>query len=317
MTPEDLRILRYQLPPFGEGARPSEEMRAFCRFYGIAFTEHRADLEHLAGYVNSGPYRVALHCWRQPQAVANLFIVHGYYDHTGLFSKLVAWGIEQRCNVVIFDLPGHGLSSGEPAVIHDFGDYAQAIHDVLERVRLPELPLWALGQSTGCAALVEYARRFAWPFTAAVFLAPLVRPANWRAVRVAHRTLKPFVRSVRRKFPVNTGDRDFLAFQQRDPLQCTVMPLAWISALGRWLATLEKRDLGVGPVLVIQGDRDATVDWRYNLPYVQALFPKTEVLSLPGAGHQLANETESVRTRYFTRITEYLASKGISLDVNA
>jgi hypothetical protein len=29
----------------------------------------------------------------------------------------------------------------------------------------------------------------------------------------------------------------------------------------------------VGAVLVIQGDADATVDWRYNVGFVSALFP--------------------------------------------
>ena len=33
-------------------------------------------------------------------------------------------GLLHRYNVLIFDLPGHGLSSGEPAVIDDFSDYS-------------------------------------------------------------------------------------------------------------------------------------------------------------------------------------------------
>ena len=313
MTPEQLQSLREALPPFGDDVGSVDDIDAFCRFYGISFSGAREHVEHLAGYVESGPYRLAVHHWRQPFAVANLFIVHGYYDHTGLFSKLVCWGVEQNCNVLIFDLPGHGLSSGPPAVIDDFAEYAQAIDDVLAAAQLADLPCVTMAQSTGCAALMEYARRGNWPFQAGVFLAPLVRPAGWHAVRLANFLLRPLIKSIPRKFADNTGDRDFLRFVQRDPLQCHDVPLAWVSALGRWLQRFDERDLGVGPVLIIQGDKDHTVDWRYNVGVVQTLFPGSEVEYLPGAGHQLANETREVRDRYLAAAARYLARAGIHL----
>jgi len=313
LTPPQLHILRCQLPPFGEGARPSAELLEFCRFYGIDFTRGRNDLTYLAGHVPSGPYRLAVHQWRQPRAVANLLVVHGYYDHVGLFGKLLQWGLEQRCNVVSFDLPGHGLSSGEPAVIDDFADYGAAIAAVLGRVRQPQLPLWTMAQSTGGAALVELARAYDWPFAATVLLAPLVRPAGWHGVRLAHSLLSPFIDSVPRKFAHNSADEQFLDFVQSEPLQCRRVPLRWISALRRWLRALPRSDLGVGPALVLQGDNDHTVDWRYNLPVIQALFPDSEVEYLPGAGHQLANESAACRARYLARVSDYLAARGIEL----
>ncbi|MCR9105271.1 MAG: alpha/beta hydrolase [Gammaproteobacteria bacterium] len=314
MSPEQLRILRYQLPPFGEGARPSQEMHAFCRFYGINFTERFPALEHLVGYVESGGFRLALHCWRQPDAQANLLIVHGYYDHTGLFGHLVEWGLANRCNVVIFDLPGHGLSTGAPAVIHDFSDYGRAIDAVLQRVWLPQLPLVAMAQSTGGAAIVEYARISSgspWPFAATVLLAPLVRPAGWNGVRVAHTLLRSFVRSIPRTFAENTGNLQFLDFVRTDPLQCHEVPLAWVSALRRWLKELPREDLGVGTALIVQGDRDLTVDWRYNLEFMAQLFPGAAVEMIEGAGHQLANETPATRAHYLNLVAGYLVERGV------
>ncbi len=159
MTPEQLQLLRQQLPAFREGANPSPELQAFCRHYGIDFAARLPHVEHLAGHVRSGEYTLAVHHWRQPDARANLLLLHGYFDHTGLFGKLIEWGLSRHCNVLIFDLPGHGLSSGEPAVIDDFGDYSRAIDDVLGAVNLPPLPLWVMAQSTGGAALVDYARK--------------------------------------------------------------------------------------------------------------------------------------------------------------
>ena len=160
MTPEQLQRLRQQLPAFGDGAKPSPELQAFCRDYGIDFAAR-----HAACGASGWPrpfgriIRLAVHHWRQPGARANLLLLHGYFDHTGLFGKLIEWGLSRHCNVLIFDLPGHGLSSGEPAVIDDFGDYSRAIDDVLGAVNLPPLPLWVMAQSTGGAALVDYARK--------------------------------------------------------------------------------------------------------------------------------------------------------------
>jgi lysophospholipase len=314
LTPGQLQRAREQLPPFGDSAAPSPELQAFCRTYGLDFTARLPHVVYQAGQVRSGEFTLAAHQWCQPNARANLLLVHGYFDHSGLFNKLIAWGLAHHCNVLIFDLPGHGLSSGEPAVIDDFGDYSRAIDAVLRATSLPSLPWWAMAQSTGGAALIDYARKYTWPFAATVLLAPLVRPARWASVRAAHRLLAPFIPSVERKFSVNSSDREFLDFLKRDPLQSRRTSLRWVGALRRWLRGLQRRDLGVGAVLVIQGDADATVDWRYNVGFVSALFPGSRVEYLHGAGHQLANEAESYRGAYLALVVTWLGHCGIALE---
>jgi alpha-beta hydrolase superfamily lysophospholipase len=314
LTPEQLQRAREQLPPFGDNAAPSPELQAFCQSYGLYFTALMPQVAYQAGQLRSGEFTLAVHQWRQPDARANLLLVHGYFDHSGLFNKLIAWALAHRCNVLIFDLPGHGLSSGEPAVIDDFGNYSRAIDTVLRATSLPALPWWVMAQSTGGAALIDYARKYAWPFAATVLLAPLVRPARWASVSAAHRLLAPFVPSVERKFAANSSDREFLDFLKRDPLQSRRTSLRWVGALRRWLRELPRRDLGVGAVLVIQGDADATVDWRYNVGFVSALFPGSRVEYLPGAGHQLANESESYRRAYLASVVAWLGQCGIALD---
>jgi lysophospholipase len=313
VTPELLEQLRQQLPPFGAGVTPSPGLRAFCRFYGIDFAAQCPAVEHRAGTVHSGSYTLAVHAWCQPDAQANLLLLHGYFDHTGLFNKLIAWALAHKCNVLIFDLPGHGLSTGEPAAINAFAEYSRAIADVLAAVEMPSLRWWVMAQSTGGAALIDFARHARWPFTATVLLAPLVRPVGWLRVSLGHRLLGSWLDSVPRKFAVNSSDKAFLTFLQRDPLQSKRISLRWVAALRHWLQELPHSDLGVGPALVVQGDADATVDWRYNLPVIQALFPGSEIAMLPGAGHQLANESAEFRSAYLTRVQTWLAQNGITL----
>jgi lysophospholipase len=199
-------------------------------------------------------------------------------------------------------------------VINEFSDYSRAIADVLATVRLPDVPLWVMAQSTGCAALVDFARKQAWPFSAAVLLAPLVRPVGWLRVRVAHMLLQRFVDSVPRGFAQNSSDLEFLAFVQRDPLQSRRVSIRWVGALRSWLSQLPEQDLGVGPALIIQGEADKTVAWRYNLKIINKLFPGSQVEYLPDAGHQLANESAILRKCYLDRVAVYLAGCGISLE---
>jgi lysophospholipase len=313
LTQVQLQRLRQQLPAFGENMPASAEYAAFRNFYNIDFEDRQSDLSHLFGFIPSGDYSLAVHFWSSPDARANLLLLHGYFDHSGLFNKLIEWALAQRCNVLIFDLPGHGLSSGEPAVIDDFADYSLAIKDVLAGVDLPPLPLWVMGQSTGCAALFDFAKKYDWPFTATVLLAPLIRPANWFGVRLGHRLLCHFIDALQRNFSANSSDQAFLAFLRRDPLQSRRLSLRWVGALRRWLSNLPQRDLGVGAALIVQGDNDATVDWRYNLRFVCRLFPGSRVKYLSGAGHQLANETRDYRREYLRDVADWLNEKGITL----
>lgn len=307
MTPVQLRQLRDELPPFvGLGLEPTG-LPEFCRFYGIDFNTRFPGVQYRVGTVPSGSFSLAVHRWLLPGATSTLLIVHGYFDHTGLYGKLIEFGLANNCNVLMFDLPGHGLSSGDPAVIDDFADYGQAIKAVLAAAQPPDLPLWAMAQSTGCAALVEYARHFQWPFAATVLLAPLLRPAGWAQGRVAHAVLRYFTSNIKRKFSKNSSDPVFLEFIRRDPLQARRLSLHWVAALGRWLASLSLGDLGVGPVLLVQGDADRTVDWRYNMQAYCQLFPGSQVEMLPGAGHQLANETTAIRERYLSVVAGWLA----------
>lgn len=299
---ESLQKLRDSLPDIEQAARPSGALKNFCQYYDIDFGEHLAGVHHLIGNVNSGDYKLAVHQWVNESATRNLLVVHGFLDHTGLFSHLIEYGLRHNCNVVCFDLPGHGLSTGEPTTIDDFGQYSQAIADVLAAVDAPDLPWWAMAQSTGCAALMDFATKYPWPFSATVLLAPLIRPAAWNRMRVSHALLNRFIKTVKRTFVVNSGDADFLAFLRSDPLQSQRISIKWVGALRRWLAGLVFEDLGVGPVLVVQGEADGTVDWQYNMAHITTLFPDSELEYLAGAGHQLANETLECRNQYLAKV---------------
>ena len=302
LSTEQLSALRRQLPAFPRPAADIPGFDAYCHYYAIDFAGQDPTLTHLAGTVTSGPFILAVHLWQRPAARGNLLLVHGYTDHVGVFGHLVGWGLANNLNVLAFDLPGHGLSSGEPAAIDSFSQYSRAVHDVLAAVPLPSLPLYAIAQSTGCAALMDYAQHVAtegdWPFDRVAFLAPLVRPLRWPWARLALRLLSPFTSGLNRKVTRNTSDGAFRAVLAQDPLQPDKLSFRWMRALEAWLTQLQRKDFGVGPVLIVQGDDDGTVDGHYNVPVVQALFAGSQLELIAGAGHQLANEAPAIRQQY-------------------
>lgn len=313
-TPESLTVLAEGLPafpgvPFGLQAAQSEPdgLDDYLCFYHLDFSRRLPGVQYRIGILHSGPYRLAVQAWEQPGARHNLLLLHGYFDHTGLYGQLIAHGLARGANVLIFDLPGHGLSSGAPASIDDFASYGAAVAEVLGQSCLPSLPWTVIAQSTGGAALVEFARRRgeSWPFRNTVLLAPLLRPAKWRRICLAHALVHRFIDSVPRRFVENSSDREFLDFVRRDPLQSQRIPIAWVGALRRWLARLPREDLGVGSALLVQGDADQTVDWRYNLPQFGKLFPGLRIELLPGASHHLANEAAGLRERYLRLVDRY------------
>jgi lysophospholipase len=311
LTPEQLSDLRHAMPPFPVPAAEVPGMAAFCEFYRLDFLEHGPGLEHSVGTLTSGAYRLMVHHWRRRESTGTLLLVHGYTDHTGLYGKLVEYGLSRGFNVLIFDLPGHGLSSGDPLAINEFAAYGRAVAAVVAQSIPGREPLWVMAQSTGCAALVEFARIHPWPFQAAVLLAPLVRPVGWLRIRLGHSLLRYFTGSVPRQFNENSSDLAFLSFVKSDPLQAQALSLRWIGALGRWLKSLPGGDLGVGSALVIQGDRDATVDWRYNINVIVRLFPGSRVEYVAGGGHQLANESKELREHYYRGVDDYLLARGL------
>lgn len=60
------------------------------------------------------------------------------------------------------------------------------------------------------------------------------------------------------------------------------------------------------PMLILQGDRDTTVDWRYNVRLLRDKFPAANVEMIPGARHELLNEAAEYRSKVIGRIVKEL-----------
>ena len=224
-----------------------------------------------------------------------LYICHGYFDHTGLMRRLIQWGLEQGFTVRSFDLPGHGLSSGEPAAIASFEQYSAILSAIIERDKPKTFSL--LGQSTGCAVITGYLLNthnrmpiHTW------LLAPLVRSWGWKYQRFLLPLLKPYLHSIRRAFHPASHDKAFNHFlRYKDPLQAKRIPLCWLAAMDEWSERLKGSKFDANDtarLTIIQGTADTTVDYRHNIKLLSQHFTQTQVRWVSGARHQLMNESE-------------------------
>ncbi|PTQ90640.1 alpha/beta hydrolase [Agitococcus lubricus] len=286
----------------------------YCRFYQLDFESYLPNIHHACGWHHAAGYQILTHVFRPINARGTVFIVHGYLEHSGLYRHVVPVMLKAGYAVVIYDLPGHGLSSGVRASIRDFAEYQTILASVLSTLsaQLPT-PYLGLGQSTGAAILMDYAlsAKQSPYFDRLCLLAPLVYPARMQALQMqfAFWWFSATRSGLPRAFRKNTQDTNFLRFMRdEDPLQARWIPVSWLIALKHWIKHIHLQSPSRLPVWLVQGGQDRTVNGTYNTQFIQQHFNVQHFLWLPEAGHQLANEQTAIRQRVLDILAEFLQS---------
>ncbi|MET1122418.1 alpha/beta hydrolase [Priestia megaterium] len=291
---------------FTYDSRPmNENMKRYSEFYNLP-TEN---IMYRYGFESFVHEWLFIQSFRPLPVKAHILLLHGYYDHAGVLSTVIRFLIQQGFHVLTFDLPGHGLSTGERGAISEFSLYTESIREVVRRhLSSSSLPVYIVAHSTGAAAAVDYILNN--PETSqvrkAVLVSPLVRPYRWNAITILIKPLKTFTRNLKRMLRNNSSDAKFLRFVKNDPLQYDQVPLSWVEALIRWNELIKKGNSSSVPVLILQGKKDTTVDWRYNVGFLLKKFPNIEVELIENGKHHLLNEEELIRDKVFSSIHRYL-----------
>jgi lysophospholipase len=303
-----------EIPPLqvGNPVPDTELIRKYRQYYGIDFENRIPDLQASLGRVDILDYAVVVHTFIPDSACATVWVVHGYYDHVGIYDHLIEYLLRQGYAVISFDLPGHGLTTGHLVAVPDFHRYQVVLKTLLETLhqRLPQ-PWFAVGQSTGSAILIDYLvsltdLALTNAFRGVVLLAPLIRPRNWRTNRLLHALMGRFRDYVPRRFTISSGDRTFLHFlRERDPLQSRMLSAQWVGALKKWIPMIEAHARLPFSPLIIQGQRDGTVDWRHNVGVLRDLMHEPEVVYFPDLHHQVVNEKAGIRDEVFRQVVRH------------
>jgi alpha-beta hydrolase superfamily lysophospholipase len=303
----DLPQLKRELKPFSflDDDDSSDLAMRYYRYYGIDF-EDRYSVSHRFGYLHSGDFNIALHYFCPASPRGTVFILHGYYDHVGIYAHPIEYFLSRNYAVVCYDQPGHGLSTGERVSINSFDQYVAVLESCLSFCDSHCARPWHIvGQSMAGAVIMTYLllNRYTLencPFERIVLLAPLVHPNGWRIGKWMHALGKYFLKQQKRVFVTNSHDQHFLSFLRNDDsLQSTILPIRWVTALKDWLREFSLLPASSLRIVVIQGTDDQTVDWSYNMERVREKFPGATIHYLPGGRHQLVNESEPFRKRLF------------------
>lgn len=309
-----LPLLSFKSQPVGiDAGHPV--FRAYCQCYRLDFSSRFPGVSHSLGRISACGFEIATQCWMPANPKGTLLVIHGYYDHVGVYDKVVAFGLSQGLAVLAFDLPGHGLSSGEPVAIDSFDHYADVL-EVIARAARPYLPApwYGLGQSTGGAVLLNHLWRYEAycdePLLAQIALcAPLVLPRGWGRGRIAYSLLHRFLKTLPRGRSCSSHDPEFMRFiDDEDCLQSRYLSVKWVGAMKKWDADFALYPRLQRRLLIVQGTDDLTVAWQYNLQQIQAKLPLAEVVMIEGAGHQLVNERSDLREQVFSQISRFFFS---------
>lgn len=310
--------LRNSAPPLdcSAAAPDSRLVRAYLDRYGLRFAPGGGPVHHSLGVFAGGGERLAAQYFAPPAAQGTVFLLHGYLDHAGIYRHPLGWCLDQGYAAFIFDLPGHGLSSGQMGGVDNFARYCDALSRALALAveqRLPR-PWYAIGQSTGGAVLIDSILHHGLMETHALdgiaLLAPLVRILRHYRSLLAYLLSGRFVDGTPRLYAESSHDREFLDFlRHEDELQSSRIPRSWIGAMFDYGKRFAAADSSPAPLTLIQGDADDTVDWKFNLPAIREKFPAAKEILIPGARHHLVNESPEFRDPVFRELADALFGK--------
>lgn len=311
-----------------------EPVKSYFDHYGLDWSYVR----HRFGWFASGGLKLAGHLWTPAACKALVIVLHGYMNHTGQMKHLIAGLLDDGFAVGAFDLPGHGLSEGHQAAAGALGDYTQALRDFVKEIKqildaetcMPRprglraglsfysapgqppaesaMKIHFVGFSTG--ATVGLDSLIAGQddlFDKIVLAAPLIRWRGYTVSKATYAFYRTFTDRVPRVPQANSSDPDFLYFNRHcDPLHISVVSLDWVKSIFDWNDHFTRIQTRQKELLILQGDRDTTVDWRYNTQLLRDKFPAAQMEILPAAKHELFNEAQPCRQTAISRVVRYL-----------
>lgn len=307
----NLRPLKFNLDQ-DEAFAKSPAVQKYLNHYKINFPQSINGVRHGFGRFEAGGYTIACHYWVPSLPRGTVFVIHGYFDHVGLFNHIIRFALQNDFAVVAFDLPGMGLSSGDRASIADFDEYTVVLKECLKLFKSAVPSPWhCVAQSAGSTPVLSMLLKDGEKsFERIVLLGPLVEPWGWKKYRWVYLFGRFFIRNLRRVFTPNSHDQEFLLFLRKsDPLQSRKIPIRWVGAMKAWIDRFAKFEPQKFDVLVIQGDQDTTVEWQSNLDIIKQKLPNTKVKMVPQARHHLVAESAPYRAQVFAAIKSYWDKK--------
>jgi alpha-beta hydrolase superfamily lysophospholipase len=291
---------------FKKAVSLTPDMQAYLNYYGF----HLKNIDYHFGKIDINGTQIMVQMFSSEQSIGTIILLHGYLDHVGILKNIIQHLNDHKYRVISYDLQGHGLSEGEIASVKSFSAYVETLEKLMNKTK-QEIsgPFYGIGHSTGGAILINYVlKQKETNFNKIILIAPLVRSNLWFFSKMGFYLMRPFpfIKEIRRNFRDNSSDKQFINFIKNDPLQPKAIPTDWLSSLIHWNKEIQTYPPTNKETLLIQGTEDKTVEWKYNLNFIEEKFSNLHVCLIKNGRHQLFNEKPDIRDQVFQKIVRFL-----------
>jgi len=267
---------------------------------------------HLQAWLPAGP-----DLERPPAPSVAIAVVHGYGDHGGRYTWFGEDMAARGYAVYVYDLRGHGQSSGRRGQVKRFDEYLDDTAVFLDEVRRlqPGVPLFLLGHSLGGLICTRFVEERAPEVRGLVLSSPFLQlaeavpPSRVVAAKAMakvwpHHDIGNTVRAAQL-----SHEQSVVEAYVTDPLVHHVAPARWaaemLAAQDASMAAAENISL---PLLTLYGTDDQVVD----IAFIEALFARASsadksIQRYEGLYHECFNETE--RARVFEDLAAWLGAR--------
>ncbi|SDN32097.1 alpha/beta hydrolase [Alkalicoccus daliensis] len=282
--------------------QPVQQYLAFYNFDITLFDSYQC------GFVSNEYSPLYIQYFQKNKSAQVVLYIHGYLDHTGGASKTINFLLKEGYSVLALDLPGHGLSPGESGSIASFNEYVEAVETAYKIAEdfAAGAPVSGVGHSTGAAVLFHAACKNNYSFKKLILVAPLYLPYRWKSTKGFIKAAGKVFSRQKRRFKKNSNDKLYNQFIKNDPLQGKWLQLEWTKALEFWQKDIFNCSVYEGEVIILQGTKDTTVEWKKNLEFFRKKGANVDITVFPGARHQLLNESQVHREKAEQLIKESL-----------
>lgn len=287
------KILHSGVPYPGIFKKMPADLSNYLDHFELPYNEAKYE----GGYVKIGENIIFTQTFTPSEYRKTAFLFHGYLDHSGYFSNVIALLIKNGIRVVAWDQPGFGLSSGKRAYCKSFDEYTIVAENIINKFNDVEenKPKIFIGHSFGCTQILSLLRdRKIAQDEKIIMIAPLIHCVKWKMVNMALFLLGSFLKKVPRKFKRVSNNNNFIEKIRSDHLEDRKIDVTWPKALVNWEKTLVDLKTPIIHTLVLQGDLDDTVDWQYNVKWLEAKFSNLEKIIYKGGRHHLHNDTPEI-----------------------
>lgn len=230
----------------------------------------------------------------EPEVVVKgtVLVIHGYAGNTLGFKYIINKLLKEGYRVTALSLPGHELASGNRGDIDNFNSYGLVIKDFIDLLKIKDIePNFAITHSTGCTSLIIYNQFYEWSFKKVVFIAPLIRSSVWYPSKFIRMISKLFIDSFRTQW---TG-----------PLAVENIPMHWFDKLISWNKEFKDYYIVDNSMLLLQGEDDTVVDWKYNISAIKEKYPNTTVVKFKDGTHTMFMKNSGLEMDVSRKILEY------------